>query len=191
MPKIMPKDERTNNFYTNVIHKVFNYMRQLTLTGADRDPLLSGFEPKDIILDSINFHAEHLPPHQLIYISNDASQSVENVGEIISEVVEDMRIRIEIYLGSSSGQEDLTITKTGVMKDMRYLLSRNNYYGPVEECDDDGVMTEPARISESRILTYGPHPDTINTGQELLVYLFQVRLHHFEKDFTHRDVSVE
>ena len=167
---------KPDNFYKDLFNHIYNLMRQLTLVGDERHPDLSHTPINHLILDSINLNQITQIKEGSIFLSEYTSvdRTEETRDKIIGEVVEDFGIRVEVFLGRSSSSLELTDKKTDLMMDMRHILTPENFVNL--------PLTGGARITDTRIASYGVHGETVNTGSEILVYIFEIKLHHFMKE---------
>ena len=195
------------NFYLDVIHMVHNQLRQLTLTGDERDAALSKVPVKNIELSPVVVDRLSREDAPSIHISVDSSETANDIDGQLQDFIELLNLRIELYLGCDNDNFRLTSLAATLIDDFRQVLSPNVFVGApisierlkLDERNEiklaDGrriylINDDTARLVSSRplandakimnagILQWGFDERTRGTGDEILVYIFQLELHH-------------
>ena len=136
------KDDVTGNYCKDIIHRVHNQLRLLTLDKKDRDPMLS-----DCMVGNIELMPPSLPipgygqTRQLnpprvttIYISVDSARKIDETEltdhpRQMGDFVEEYNIRLDVYVGRCAENESVTSRSADLICDIGYVLSPTTFVG--------------------------------------------------------------
>ena len=169
----------TGNMYLDVIHRVHEQLRLLTVAGADRDLELSdtplvNLELAPVAIDNAGAVTSTLG-QQIIapsaHISVDSTETISDIPDAnLSDIVELMNVRIELYIGRDNDNYRLTTKTADLMDDFRQVLSPLAFLG--------ASISDSTQLNAAGILQMGFDERLRGSDQEILVCIFQVRLDH-------------
>ena len=131
-------DTNTNNFYENLFHEVHNQLFQLTLKNSEgRDPRLSiiedddpkGTRLKNLEMNPIVIESMRRDIEPAAFIRADSAGAANELDRVLGDFVEEINIRIELYLGCDNDAKDLTTKTTRLIRDFQTVLNPRNFIG--------------------------------------------------------------
>ena len=122
----------TDNYYEDVINKIWNALQPLTVPdnpNSGRDPDLSDVPVSNIELNPIVIDSTGSSEDPEIYISMDSSASANDLEGSFGTFIELLNIRLELFVGTVNCPEELTIRSTKLLKDLQYVLTPQTFIG--------------------------------------------------------------
>ena len=162
---------RTGNMYLDVVHRLHQALRPLTETDADRNPKYSPTPVRNIELAPVIIDRVSTLVAPSIHISMDSSQTANDLEGESSAFIELLNLRVELYLGCDNDNYRLTTQSADLMNDFRQVLSPTHFTG--------APISDDAKLVNGGILQWGFDERLRGTPEEILIYIFQVELHHY------------